>query len=61
MEKEVYYWGTLRITNPQTLQRWKDNGEYKKLTDQGYIYGSGCGRFKKEICTCSKCRKLKLC
>lgn len=51
------YYGTLRITNPITLQKWKDNGEYQKLIDEGYIYASGCGRFKKEVCNCTKCKK----
>lgn len=58
LKQEPYYSGVLRITNPATLQKWKDNGEYKKLTDQGYIYSPGCGRFKLELCTCSKCRKF---
>lgn len=53
------YFGTLKVTNPNTLQRWKDNGLYQKLMDQGYIYAIGCGRFRKEICICSKCKKLK--
>ena len=52
------YYGTLRITNPNTLTMWKENGKYKKITDQGYIYADGCGRFRKEICNCNKCRKL---
>jgi len=51
------YSGILRITNPKTLQRWKDNGKYQELIDDGYIYSEGCGRFRTEICTCSKCRK----
>jgi len=50
--------GVLRITNPNTLQRWKENGEYQKLINQGYIYHIGGGRFRKEICICHKCRKL---
>lgn len=50
--------GTLRITNPGTLQQWKDTGKYQKLIDEGYIYAEGCGRFKTEPCTCHKCRKL---
>lgn len=58
MTTEINYAGTLRITNHKTLERWKANGEYQKLIDEGYIYASGCGRFKKELCTCSKCRKL---
>ena len=49
--------GTLRITNPQTLTRWKENGKYDKLITEGYIYAKGCGRFRTEICTCYKCRK----
>lgn len=50
--------GTLRITNPRTLQMWKDTGKYQKLIDEGYIYAEGCGRFRIEPCTCHKCRKL---
>lgn len=49
--------GTLRITNPRTLQSWKDKGWFQKQTDAGYIFAAGCGRFKTEICTCRKCRK----
>lgn len=60
MADEINYAGTLRITNPATLQKWKDNGAYKKLIDEGYIYAECCGRFSKDICTCSKCRKLPL-
>jgi len=57
VEKIEYFSGTLRITNPKTLERWKQNGEYQKLIDEGYIYAEGCGRFRMEICQCSKCRK----
>lgn len=57
IEKETYYWGVLRITNPKTLQRWKDNGNYQKMIDQGFFYSPGCGRFRDHICECSKCRK----
>jgi Zn-finger nucleic acid-binding protein len=48
--------GTLRISNPITLQRWIDNGEYKKLIDEGFIFAPYCGRFNTEVCECSKCR-----
>lgn len=51
--------GTLRITNPKTLEKWKVNGEYDKLIKEGYIYAKGCGRFRKFICSCSKCRKTQ--
>lgn len=51
--------GVLRITNKSTLQRWKDNGSFDKLLSEGYIYADGCGRFRKEICGCSKCSKTK--
>ena len=50
-------WGSLRITNPKTLEKWKVNGEYDKLINEGYLYSKGCGRFRMFICTCSKCRK----
>ena len=55
--KETYYSGTLRITNPKTLEKWKQNGNYKELIDSGYIYANGCGRFRIDACTCSKCRR----
>ena len=48
--------GTTRISNPNTLQRWIDNGEYNKLIDEGYIFAPYCGRFKTEPCECTKCR-----
>ena len=37
--------GILRITNPKTLQRWKDNGKFQAIINDGYIYAPGCGRF----------------
>ncbi len=46
----------LRISNPKTLQRWIDTGEYQSYLDAGYIFNVGCGRFKLEPCTCRKCR-----
>ncbi len=52
--------GTLRITNKDTLEKWKSNGKYDSLIKEGYIYNPGCGRFSKEIkCNCSKCRKYE--
>lgn len=60
MKKIVEYFGVLRITNPKTLQRWKDNGQYQTLIHKGYIYAEGCGRFRMSICTCYKCRKSKI-
>ena len=54
------YSGVLKIKNPKTLERWKQNGNYRKLIEQGYIYAKGCGRFKIEICTCHKCRKTAI-
>lgn len=50
-------WGTLKIKNPATIARWKENGEWQKLLDQGYIYAKGCGRFRMEECVCNKCKK----
>jgi len=58
--RESFYHGSLRITNPNTLQRWKDRGDYIKLINEGYIYAKRCGRFRKEPCDCSKCRKVIL-
>jgi len=57
--EEEYYVGTLRITNPKTLEKWKQSGKYQELIDEGYIYAKGCGRFRAEPCTCHKCRKLE--
>jgi hypothetical protein len=57
-EKEIEVIGTLRITNSKTLQKWKDCGYYDKLINEGFIYAKGCGRFIKEKCNCSKCKKL---
>ena len=56
MKKESQAAGTLRITNPKTLERWKQNGRYQELISDGYIYANGCGRFRVDICICSKCR-----
>lgn len=55
--KHENYAGVLRITNPKTLQQWKDDGRYQQLIDEGYIYAPGCGRFRREKCTCSACRR----
>ena len=49
--------GTLRISNPKTLEKWIQNGTYQKELDAGYIFAVSCGRFRTEVCTCSKCRK----
>lgn len=57
MEKIEYFSGTLRITNPKTLQRWKDTGKFQELLNEGYLYAIGCGRFRKEVCSCIECRK----
>jgi hypothetical protein len=50
------YSGTLRISNPKTLQNWIIRGWYQKLINEGYIFNVGCGRFKTEKCACSACR-----
>jgi len=49
--------GTLRITNPKTLEKWIHNGNFQKELDANYIFAVGCGRFRTEKCTCYKCRK----
>lgn len=51
------YFGTLRIKNPKTLEKWKQNGNFQKELDRGYIFAPGCGRFRLEVCTCHKCLK----
>jgi len=50
-------WGSLRITNINTLKRWLQTGKFQELIDEGYQYASGCGRFREDPCTCYKCRK----
>ena len=47
-------WGSIRISN--TLQRWIDNGEYAENIKDGFVFNVGCGRFRSEKCTCTKCR-----
>jgi len=59
IEHHSEYAGVLRITNPKTLQKWKDDGRYQALIDQGFIYAEGCGRFRKHVCTCSDCRRYE--
>ena len=54
---EPPYCGTLRISNPKTLEKWIHNGKYQQELDDGYVFNTGCGRFKIEPCTCSKCRR----
>ena len=58
-EKTIYYSGTLRISNPKTLEKWIHNGNFQKEIDNGYKFYVGCGRFRKDECTCSRCRKGK--
>lgn len=33
--------------------------EHESILTEGYIFAKGCGRFRKEICTCCKCRKRR--
>ena len=54
-----YYWGTTRISNPKTLQRWIDLGWFDEMTKDGYTFNVGCGRFKEEKCACHQCRTKK--
>jgi len=56
-EKIIHAWGSTRISNPKTLQNWIDRGWFQKQLDEGYNFYSGCGRFRTEVCSCSKCRK----
>lgn len=51
--------GTIRISNPNTLQRWVDFGWYKDKLNQGYVFNPYCGRFALEQCVCTKCRNKK--
>jgi len=50
-------YGSLRLKNPKTLERWIYNGRYQNLLNEGYIFYVGCGRFRPEPCQCTKCRK----
>lgn len=54
---EIYYAGKLRISNPKTLEKWIQNGNYQEELDNGYVFNVGCGRFRTEVCTCQKCRR----
>ena len=51
--------GSVRIKKTTTLQNWIDKGWYQAQIDKGYIFASGCGRFRIETCKCSSCRKKK--
>lgn len=51
--------GTLRISNPRTLQSWMDKGWYQQQLDNGWIFAPYCGRFRSEPCTCSACRNKR--
>ena len=52
---ELY--GSVRIKNPKTLQRWIDLGWYQKEIDNGYTFAPNCGRFRVGKCECARCRK----
>jgi hypothetical protein len=56
LSKEIYVYGSVRVTNPKTLERWKETGKFQQLLDEGYIYAKGCGRFRTEVCNCCKCK-----
>ena len=58
-QQETPMVGTLRISNPKTLEKWINNGNFQKEIDQGYNFYVGCGRFRKSKCECHKCRKGK--
>jgi len=53
------FYGTLRIRNPKTLQKWINTGKYQKKINNGWIFNVGCGRFRKKKCKCNKCMKSK--
>lgn len=53
---EAPYCGTIRISNPKTLQRWIDFGWYQERIDEGYVFNPYCGRFTIGTCVCTKCR-----
>jgi hypothetical protein len=54
--KTMEIYGSIRITNPKTLQNWIDRGWYQELIEEGWIFSPYCGRFRKHECECSKCR-----
>ena len=54
---ETHYYGTLRISNPKTLEKWIHRGDFQREIDNGYLFNVGCGRFRTEPCTCCRCRK----
>lgn len=56
MNNDKPLYGSLKITNSRTLDMWKKTGKYQVLIDEGYFYSSGCGRFRIQICNCSKCK-----
>jgi hypothetical protein len=50
-------YGSIRIKKATTLQRWIDSGWYQREIKNGYIFATGCGRFRESKCECSQCRK----
>lgn len=52
--------GTIRISNPKTLQKWIDLGWYKEMINDGYVFNPYCGRFRTENCNCSACRSKRI-
>ena len=51
--------GTLKISNPKTLEKWIQDGSYQEEVNDGYMFNVGCGRFRTELCKCYKCRNGK--
>jgi hypothetical protein len=56
-EQIIELYGSIRIKNPKTLQRWIDLGWYAEQVQDGYQFATGCGRFRLGKCECTKCRK----
>ena len=57
--KVMEFYGTLKIRNPKTLQKWIDTGKYQEQINSGWVFNVGCGRFRDIKCECNKCRNSK--
>jgi len=69
------FWGSVKIPQPGTNHKSRKLRLQGKIAEaeivearckarheeyiKDYIYAPGCGRYRKEICKCVKCRKWK--
>lgn len=58
MKPERYNGGVLRIKK-KNLSKPKQRLHHDALIAAGWIYGEGCGRFTRDPCNCTKCRKKR--